>query len=138
MTLEKKLLPLQPFVVNLNNLARGTSRLDWHADAELFKMFENSDILDADLSVDLTLVNRGVTVYVDCCIEGSVTVQCDRCLEDLRIGVETSFEETYTPEGSFLDLSQDIYDYVCISLPLQRVHQNEEQCNEQTTRFLSK
>jgi len=127
---------LQPFVVKLNDLARGVTHLEWHANAEFFALFDNSEILDADLDIDLTLVNRGMTLDVQCGIEGSVTVQCDRCLEDLRIGVDSSFEDSYTPEGNELDLSQDIYDYVCISLPLQRVH-DEGQCNEQTTKFLS-
>ena len=34
-----------------------------------------------------------------------------------------------------LDLSQAIYDYVCLSLPMQRVHA-EGECNPDTVRFL--
>jgi uncharacterized metal-binding protein YceD (DUF177 family) len=51
--------------------------------------------------------------------------------------VETSFEEQYTPEDDELDLSQDVYDYVCTSLPLQRMHP-EGECNQETTKYLSK
>ena len=55
----------------------------------------------------------------------------------LEIGVETGFSESYTPEGGELDLSQDVYDFVIISLPLRRAHE-EGECNEETTKFLSK
>ena len=69
-------------------------------------------------------------------ISGSVTVACDRCLEDLELPVVTSFEESYVPDGAELDLSQDVYDYVCISLPLKRVHPDQG-CNQETVGYLS-
>lgn len=128
---------MQPFVVKLNSLARGASHFDWHADASFFGTFGNSEILDADVQVAVTLHNHGMTVDAECSMEGSVTVACDRCLEDLDIPVETSFEESYVPEGDELDLSQDVYDFICIALPLQRVHP-EGECNRETVRFLSK
>ena len=128
---------MQPFVVKLTALAPGTSHFTWHAGAEFFETFGNVEILDADLEVTADVISRGLTVDAACTIAGSVTVACDRCLEDLVIPVDVSFEETYTPEGGELDLSQDVFDYVCTSLPLQRVHP-EGECNQETTKYLSK
>ena len=128
---------MQPFVVELTSLAPGTNRFEWHAGAEFFESFGNADILDADLEVTAHVVCHGLTAEVACEIAGSVTVACDRCLEDLVIPVDTSFGESYMPDGGELDLSQDVYDYVCISLPLQRVHP-EGECNQETTKYLSK
>ena len=137
MLIAKKLLTLQPFVVELTSLAPGTNRFKWHAGAEFFEAFGNVDILDADLEVTANVVCHGLTAEVACEMAGSVTVACDRCLEDLVIPVDTSFGESYTPEGGELDLSQDVYDYVCTSLPLRRVHP-EGECNQETTKYLSK
>ena len=128
---------MQPFIVGLNGLKRGKSCHEWQAGREFFDAFENSEILNADLLVSAVLDNHGVTIDVQCRISGNVTVACDRCLEDLIIPVETSFEESYVPEGDELDMRQEVYDYVCVSLPLQKVHE-EGQCNEETVRFLSK
>ena len=128
---------MQPFVVKLTSLAPGTSHFTWHAGPEFFEIFENQEILDADLEVKADVRSHGLTVDAACEIAGSVTVACDRCLEDLVIPVETSFEETYTPDSDELDLRQDVYDYVCISLPLQRVHP-EGECDQETTKYLSK
>ena len=128
---------MQPFIVKLNALKSGTSRLEWHADAEFFGIFENAEILGADLQVTAVLHNRGLTVDVECGIKGSVTVPCDRCLEDLVIPVDTGFEEVYTPDSDELDISQEVYDYVMTSLPLQRVHE-EGGCNGETVKYLSK
>jgi Predicted metal-binding, possibly nucleic acid-binding protein len=127
---------LQPFVVQLTSLAPGTNHFAWHAGAEFFETFGNVEILDADLEVTARVVSHGLTAEVSCDIAGTVTVACDRCLEDLVLPVKTSFEESYTPESDELDLGQDVYDYVCISLPLQRVHPDGE-CNQETTKYLS-
>lgn len=137
MTYSKILLTLQPFVVNLNELGRGESLYSQSAGKEFFESFGNQEILDADIRVEATILNRGVSVDVDAQIDGSVTVLCDRCLEPLEIPVGTDFQETYTPEGAELDFSQEVYDFVCISLPLQRVHEDGK-CNPDTTKFLSK
>ena len=51
MLIAKKLLTLQPFVVKLTSLAPGTTHFKWHAVAEFFESFGNSEILDADLEV---------------------------------------------------------------------------------------
>ena len=128
---------MQPFVVNLNELGRGESLYSQSAGKEFFESFGNQEILDADIRVEATILNRGVSVDVDAQIDGSVTVLCDRCLEPLEIPVGTDFQETYTPEGAELDFSQEVYDFVCISLPLQRVHEDGK-CNPDTTKFLSK
>ena len=128
---------MQPFVVKLTSLAPGKNRFSWHAGAEFFEAFGNVDILDADLEVTADVISHGLTAEAACTMSGTVTVACDRCLEDLVIRVETSFDESYAPEGDELDLSQDVYDFVCISLPLQRVHP-EGECNQETTKYLSK
>ena len=137
MILKINLLTLQPFVVNLNGIGTGAKAFSAVADKKFFESFGNADILDADVKVDYDVRNRGTSVDVTCRIKGTVTVCCDLCLEPLPLDVETGFEENYVPEGQEIDLSQDVYDYIITSLPLRRVHP-EGQCNEETTKFLSK
>lgn len=127
---------MQPFVVRLIDLKPGVTLQEWHADGKFFEDFGNSEILGADIQVSARINWRGVTAEVACEIKGSVTVACDRCLENLDLPVETSFEESYVPDGAELDLSQDVYDYVCISLPLKRVHPDQG-CNQDTIGYLS-
>jgi len=128
---------LQPFIVIINDLASGITHFEWKADAEFFGRFENPEILDADVQVFVGLRNRGSSIDISCEMEGTVTVPCDRCLEDLLLPVGTEFEETYVPESDELDISQDVYDFIMTSLPMQRIHP-EGECNEETIRHLSK
>lgn len=136
MILEKKLLPLQPFVIELKALGPGKSLFEWKSGREFFESFGNSDVLDADISVSAKVHNHGLTIEVECEISGWLTLPCDRCLEELELPVETSFAESYTQESDVLDLSQDVYDFVMTSLPMQRLHP-EGECNGETTKYLS-
>lgn len=128
---------MQPFVVDLNGIGTGVKTLSAIADRKFFESFGNTDILDGEVKVDFNIRNRGTSVDVDCHIKGNVVVCCDLCLEPLTLDVATGFSENYIPEGKELDLSQDVYDYIITSLPLRRVHPQGE-CNEETTKFLSK
>ena len=144
------------FIVPLNGLAQGRTELRRSVGKEFFESFENSDILDAGLDVDVVIEKSGRFIGVDCQIDGSVTVTCDRCLADLRLPVSTGFalsvkfgdpDSSVEDEGereivflpvtdTDLDLSQTVYDYICLSLPVQRVHEDGE-CDPETVRFLS-
>ena len=126
---------MQPFVVELRTLRTGTSEFSWKAGRQFFEDFGDSGILDADITVTAKVSNHGLTIGVKAAIAGSVTVPCDRCLDSLVIPVDTSFEETYTPESGVLDISQEVYDFVLTSLPMVRVHP-EGGCNSETTKYL--
>ena len=128
---------MQPFIVKLHGLGPSVTEFDRTIGKEFFESFGNPDILDARLDVFCDILRHGVTVDVECSISGTVTVPCDRCLEPLDIPVDTEFSETYAPEGDELDFSQEVYDFVCTALPLQRVHA-EGSCNSETIKFLSK
>lgn len=128
---------MQPFTIPLGSLKAGRNHFDWEADGSFFATFGNDGIQDAGLSMSVDVLYRDDAVRVSCRIEGSVTTTCDRCLETLVIPVDTGFEDEDFEAADLLDLSQDIYDYVCISLPMVRVHPDGE-CNEETLKYLSK
>ena len=143
------------FIIPLNGLAAGESRFSWSAGKEFFESFENSEILDAELNISVRVEKSGRYLGVDCEVEGKVIVECDRCLDELEMPVDSSIclsvkygseendemhqederEIVFIPEDcAELDLSQVIYDYVCLSLPMQRVHE-EGECNPAVMKY---
>ena len=145
------------FIIPLNGLAAGESRFSWHAGKEFFDAFGNEEIIDADIDVSVIVEKSGRYLGVDCIADGFVVVPCDRCLEDLRMSVEADVmlsvkfgdeessddrqegerEIVFIPEGEAeLDLSQIIYDYVYLALPMQR-HHAEGECNPEAVRYLA-
>ncbi len=145
------------FIIPLNGLAAGKNEFSWQAGKEFFEAFENTEILDAELVVSVVAEKSGRWFGIDCEIDGQVTVTCDRCLEDLKLPVGTDImlsvkfgeEETsedhqegereiiFVPEGDAeFDMSQIIYDYVCLALPMQR-HHEEGECNPEAMKYLT-
>ena len=123
---------MQPFVIPERNLKPGKSHFSWHVDGTLFQEFENSEVLGADVQAEVDVLNDGSCVQVQGTLKGTVVVACDLCLENLTLTVDTSFED----EDVF-DLTQDLYDFICTSLPMRRVHP-EGECKAETVKYLSK
>ena len=145
----------EKFTIPLNGLATGKNEFFIHVGKDFFSSFENEEILNADLQVRILVEKSGRYVGVDCDIEGDVTVECDRCLEPLEMPIDTQVrlsvkfgEEEVSELGAEnerevifvkeddaeLDMSQIIYDYACLALPMQRVHE-EGECNPEAMKY---
>ncbi len=132
------------FLIPLNGLKAGQNEFFWRAGEEFFESFGNEEILDASLELEVVAQKVGGCVEVDCEVQGSVTVSCDRCLADLDIPVDLEIRLSVRHEGqqeaddeerevitvaadeTQFDMAQVVYDYVCLSLPLRRVHPDGE------------
>ncbi len=145
-------------IIPLNGWKAGKQQFSWHVGKEFFERFDNSEILDADLVIEAVAEKSGDYNGIDCSIRGALTVACDRCLEDLVMPVDESIrlsvkfgredasrdaagdgderEVVYiSPDDTDFDLSQTVYDYAMLALPLQRVHKDGE-CNPEVLRHL--
>ena len=141
-------------IIPLNGWAAQKQEFLFKAGVEFFQAFENEEIKDADVNVVCQAAKRGTDILLDLEISGSVTVVCDRCLDNLSLPVETDAELilrtreggeesadgrevlVHEPSDKEVDLGQVVYDYVCLSLPMQRVHP-EGGCNPDVVRFLA-
>lgn len=127
---------MEALVIPISELTPDSRHYHFDIGKAFFDSFENSEIKDAELTIDADIIDDG-SISVHCAISGSVTVECDLCLEDLVLPVDTSFDEDDYEPTNVLDLRQDVYDYVCISLPMQRVHPDGE-CNPEAIKHLSR
>lgn len=153
------------FLIPLNGLVTGETQFFWLADKKFFEDFDNSEILDAKLEIDVIVEKSGTYIGVDCMVDGELTVECDRCLEPLtmpievdillsvKYGLDEFIEEAKDSEDTDdredeereviyleqdeaeLDMSQIIYDYVYLSLPIQRIHP-EGECNPEVVKHI--
>ena len=171
MIFQKYLLPLRSylfmgdmkdaFIIPLNGLKQGRTRFSWKAGAEFFRNFDNKDIKDAEILVDVEVEKSGTYLGIDAVVSGNLTVACDRCGADVSLPVrsrisqsikfgtepvsgeeivvseEDERETVYLPEdGGELDMSQTVYDFACLALPMKKVHPDGE-CDPVALRFLS-
>ena len=118
---------------------------------EFFEEYENSEVVGADLSVDLVVVKSSALMNIRGTIVGSVDVECDRCLDELDVPIDAELALVIKfakdiddenddiiiidPSEGELNLQQLFYDTVILSLPIQRVH-DKDKCNPEMIKKL--
>lgn len=137
------------FIIPVKGLSAGKHSYEFRLDGGFFREYGSTIIEDADLSANILLEKGAGWMRLNVHISGSVTVECDRCLDDLVIPVDfevplqVKFSKAHLtdddsddefvimdPSEGELDMSQFLYDYVSINLPLQKVHK-EGECNKE-------
>ncbi len=142
------------YIIPIKGLSQGKHLYEFSVDGDFFREFGNQYIKDASLDVQVELEKGSGWMNIHSDIEGAVTMECDRCLDDVQVPVDVQaslavkfakMSEHDVEDDQFLimdpteaelNLSQFIYDYVCINLPLQIVHEDGE-CNQEMLNRLS-
>lgn len=145
---------MSEIIVPIKGLSSGTGDFDFAVDEEFTGGFSKENgILDADCKVHVHLERHPQWMKVDLAINGFATVECDRCLDELELPVAADEHLTVrfakeaaeseddnvlivSEDDADLDLSQCVYDFICLSLPMQRVHPDGE-CNPDMVSRLS-
>lgn len=140
------------FGVPLKTMPEGTQEFDYHLDKQFFVNMESSDIHDADLDAKLTVVLKNDVYSLSFHITGTVTLICDRCLDDLILPIDVTYDiavkygddydETddmlIIPQSDLtLNVSYMIYDTVTLAIPLKHVHPLGK-CNRAMSALLRK
>jgi uncharacterized metal-binding protein YceD (DUF177 family) len=126
-----------------------------------FSDFQNPEILKGSVEISLDVEPFSHFMNVVLTFSGILTVSCDRCLENLDIPVEGEEllsvrfgkapdepEEENTEdiiyvnaEDEEIDLTDYVYESICLALPIQRVHANDANgkslCNPEMLKYIS-
>lgn len=146
----------QDIVIPIKGLPFGESTFRFEIGEPFFQAFENRQIKDADCSVRVSVIRHQTLLDIVCTVTGFVVVECDRCLDDLTLKVDIDPRLTVgfgnvEVDGDAADdedvlvvdhaqrelnLNQFVYDYVCLCLPLVKVHPDGK-CNPEMLRYLT-
>ncbi len=138
------------FVISFKGLKLGKHDFVFDVDNMFFEAFEESEIRKGKVHIDVQLIKNSTILELIFELEGNVTVICDRCLDDLDLFLsyktklfvkfgdhteEQTDEILVLSHNEFeLDISQYLYEYILLSLPIKRVHPDNEQgestCNK--------
>lgn len=140
---------LNEYIIKFKGLKDGEHSFDYKITKSFLANFDNSDIKDLDVFVDVRLIKNNRLLEFNISLVGSVAVECDRCLDDLSIkiksnttqivkceDVEDSNEDIiYLPinEGE-INISQMLYESIIFSIPAKRIHptkNGKSLCNPQ-------
>lgn len=148
----------EQLIIPLNGLKSGRNSFSWKVGKEFLEEFGNTEILNAEVDVEITTEKSGSYFGVDCSLEGKLTVACDRCLAELELPVSelvklsVKFGEEPTEgttdltddereivwlsdEEENLDMSQTVYDFICLSVPIHKVHEDGD-CDPEVLKYI--
>ncbi len=151
------------YTIKYDELGNGLQTISFPITSDFFESLGGGEILSGDCTATLEINRVHSTLQMNVGIEGSVMVECDRCLEEVEIAVkyngtlvvkfssevenieyilDNKNEDTIiaNPLVGELDLREYLYDSIILSLPLQRSHpldaEEGEGCNpEMLSRF---
>ncbi len=151
---------LREFEIAYVGLKLGVHKFDFDIDERFFKHFEESLIKDCKVKVRLEFEKKETFFILSFFIDGTVKVECDRCLAPFDKGIfgdyvaYMKFAEDpskmndepdviyISRDQTVIDLSQLIYEYVNLCLPIQKLGCEmpglEPQCNQETLKYLDK
>ncbi|MDR2813312.1 MAG: DUF177 domain-containing protein [Prevotellaceae bacterium] len=144
---------LYSYVIAYGSLPQGKRSFRFEVNDAFFRRFEGSEISEGRVSVRVDAEKAGSFMTLAFAMEGNVKVACDRCLDEFLAPVafegvltvsftgdaeEDDFSEdevmNMQPGDAEVDLAQYIYESICLSLPMQRLHPDDEQgrsaCNK--------
>ncbi|MBP5505760.1 MAG: DUF177 domain-containing protein [Bacteroidales bacterium] len=146
---------MSEIIIPLHGLTRGGQDFDFVLDNSFLDGFSHEVIEGLDCMAHIVAGQKGSWIEIRCTVTGQAKVMCDRCLEELMMPV--AIDQTLTvrydaePEDvvneddniiilregtSEVDLAQTLYDLICVSLPMQKVHP-EGGCNPEALARLS-
>jgi len=138
------------YIIPVAGLSLGDHRYTYKIDDAFFSNFEYFDIDNGKLDLVIDLVKESNLLDFKFHFTGYIELQCDRCLDKFNMNVENDFrlivnysdvyEEvsdeviTIPSTENNVDLSQYIYEYINLMLPIKKVHPDDEDgnstCNE--------
>ena len=151
-------VPLHPemcsqetYTIDLKGLMEDVTVRDFDLDDEFFRALDGSQLEHGTLHVSVSI--RKMTGFFDLQFHtvGSVTISCDRCLDDMDQPIEADnhlvvkLGDTYSEDDDtvtvdenegILDLSWFIYEFIMLAIPIKHVHAPGK-CNSVMTQKLA-
>ncbi|MDF1548753.1 MAG: DUF177 domain-containing protein [Bacteroidales bacterium] len=144
---------LSQYDIHFSGLKPGKHEFEYEINKDFFSFFENEDIVDADISVLVNFEKNERYLALEFDLQGVVKTICDRCLENIELEIDytpglyvnfgdetsdlTDIDDTMVLSRSAdkIELAKHLYDYICLNLPIQKVHPEDENgestCNQE-------
>jgi uncharacterized metal-binding protein YceD (DUF177 family) len=145
---------LKEYRIPFIGLKVGTHEYDFHLQAKFFEAFEFSQIEHGDIEVKLFLEKQSTMLVLRFEMKGKVGLLCDRCGDPIdqpisgkhqlivkfgdRTGDTDDDVVVLGPAESDIDISQFLYEYAHLDLPVRHVHKSEAECNQEVLKQLKK
>jgi uncharacterized protein len=133
------------FTIPVSGLKEGRHNYYFEINNEFFEQFEESEVKEGKLQVKVDADKRTTHIDLSIGIDGVISISCDRCLGIFSLPVSSRnrllvkfgriHDEsdpdilTIPADEHDLDLGQHFYEYIFLSIPIQKVHPDDNNGN---------
>jgi len=149
---------LSKYNIAFKGLGLGVHEFEYQADRRFFEYFDGGIADDGNVAVKVILEKESSLMILRFIVNGTVSVQCDRCLDQydqvvksensviVKFGDET-FDEGddviwVSPADHQINVAKLIYDFIILSIPARQVHpvdkNGKSACNPEMLERLKK
>lgn len=128
---------LDKYNIDLKGLNVPQATYEWTVDNEFFSIVDSEEVSRGKVDVGLQVTKSSGLFHLEFSVSGTVTVTCDRCLDDMLLSIENSGElkvklgPDFADEGDIVVVPEDkgvvnvawyIYEFIAIAIPIKHVH----------------
>ena len=143
------------YSIRYAGLSEGSHEFIFDVHEDFFKdYYPETEILGADIKLQIRAEKSPSMLMLELIFSGNISVECDRCLDPCTVPVSAVQKLIFTasddrmqngkiddtmiaisPESDSVMLDEYVYDFILLSLPLRRVHDENEgtdsACNQE-------
>lgn len=135
---------LAHFSLPYKGMKDGMHHFDFEVDTAFFTHFESSPVKQGTFQVGLDIEKKSDHAELFFTFKGKAASICDRCLAEIMLPIDSSYEillkydENERDEDEIIYVSRDIsvlnvaqyvYEFICLSLPMMKVYDCDEEEN---------
>ncbi len=147
---------LTDFIIPIVGLKLGDHPYQFQVNGQFFDEFDNTELQNGNLDVDLVLTKRSNLMELVFRVNGQIESLCDRCGGELKLPLQHEemrivkfSQEDYTDTDEIfilgkdeheIDVSHMIYETIALGLPSRRAHDkslNGQLCDQEVLEKLS-
>ncbi len=134
---------LSRFDIAIDSLRVDNQQFDCTIDDDFFAALDETEIEKGSLNVAIDTQKMAKSVELHIVIDGSVTIPCDRCLDDMQQPIHVDeclmvkFDDAadddentivVTDDMRSINLAWNLYEYIALAIPIMHTHA-EGDCN---------
>lgn len=145
---------MDQFIIPFKGLDTGIHRFEFKIENEFFENYEFFETEKGHVDVILDLEKESALMILHFSIQGEMLLACDRCLSEFEFPLKGDFNlivkfgDEFVEESedvivipaleSRIDVSQYIFEFINLLLPIKRVHPEIDQCDQTVIEKLAK
>ena len=132
------------YKIPLKTLAPGVHTYEYELDRKFFEAIDGDEVKKGDVDVILNVRKTSSSFELNFDIEGVIKIPCTRCLDDMKLDVDTEsrlivkFGSEYSEESDEIvvvpesegeiNIAWFLYEFIALTIPIKHVHPAGE-CN---------